>query len=191
MRFFLCLPFIIMPFMGGCIAIESVNNVISNTKNKYQEPATGETANLRTFYNDASRVNIYPNSINFSDIKADKDGGSVATKRFNAGLMSIGYEPKTLGMPFTPSSDRIFAEYKVPANRPFIIALHYVYSELKGNVNVTTSCKKRFYKVNFETNKNYGTSIRKDNNRCLYKIFEYQADGSEIPLKNIQLIKEL
>ncbi|MFW1817324.1 hypothetical protein ACG9X6_22160 [Acinetobacter guillouiae] len=76
--------------------------------------------------------------------------------------MSIDYEAKIIGMPFTPSNQRIFAEYKVPAGRPFIISLHYSYSELQGNVNVTTSCRKRIYKVNFEANKNYGTYIRKE-----------------------------
>lgn len=189
MRFFQYLPLTIMPFMGGCIAMESVHNVIANTKPKYQEPTTGETANLRAFYSDASRVNIYPNSKKLADIRNDKNGGSVATKRFNSGLMSIDYEAKIIGMPFTPSNQRIFAEYKVPAGRPFIISLHYSYSELQGNVNVTTSCRKRIYKVNFEANKNYGTYIRKDNRRCIYQIFEYQLDGSEKPLTNIELIK--
>lgn len=187
-RYFSRVFILTIPFFTGCVAIDGINNVVANSKDKYKEPTSKDVANMRTFFGDDLQISIFPNSQKRADIKKDKDGGSVATKRYLSGLNSVDFEKKTLGMPFPPQK-MIFSENKVPANQPFIVSMYYSSSELNGKYSLTTTCKKKYFLINLEPNKNYGADIDVSNKRCIYRIFEYLPDGREKSLTNAVLLR--
>lgn len=189
MRFYHILPFLIVPFISGCFVLDGTTNMIENARHKYQEPTSGKTANLRAFYDITKDIAIYPYANSFRDIRNDKSGGLVSTQRYMSGLNTNQYKPKSIQMPFPPSDNSTFAEYKVPVDHPIIISMFSSEVENHGQYNVIRSCKKHFYQAHFEENKNYGVQLSMSNGICFYQIFEYQADGSRKHLENRKLIR--
>lgn len=188
MRLFF-IPLLTIPFLHGCIAMEGVHNVIVNSKHKYIELTTGEIANLRAFFDDSGSISIYPNASTFIEAKSDKNAGSLSTDRKITGLNSVDYERKSIGMPFPPTNDTIYAEYKVPAGKPFVVSLSFKTVQSYGSNNVYFTCKRRFFKVSLESNKNYGVRPTIMNKRCSYQFFEYEDNGRETPVKSFQMLR--
>lgn len=170
--------------LPGCI-VYKITDAQDNFGARYKEPTTGKTANVRVFYGSGKDIYIYPNSITKQDIKKDKDKGRAFTEVNTTGFLTgtVHYSPKSLGMPNIPKEGKNFGEFRVPAERPILVSMKYADSDGR----IARSCPHRFFKVQFEENKNYSLTLNTDS-RCLYQFLEYTQDGKSIQVKSVEKI---